>query len=247
MEKQKLFKISYVQGLINNLKENRGTDSYLKNRFEHDPNEILSSKTILISQKPELISPKKGKNFQFENSKIIFECYKKLTLVQASDVRLWTYLSHVDFWDYMMLRSSVSKITKPKRGEFILQHWFCYPLNAKNLLRNELSLLWWGAYLSYDSDRKDPYEMTKELFSMLDYTRTLLPSVQGRNRNFTQALLEFVLENFDLFRQYKESKVRFLMRKLNYIGGYTISTVFSKNEIKNIFKQYEEELRKITS
>jgi hypothetical protein len=51
--------------------------------------------------------------------------------------------------------------------------------------------------------------------------------------------LEFVIENPKLFESQKEAKIRFLMRKSNFLGGYKILSVLSKTEIKNIFKQQE--------
>ena len=101
--------------------------------------------------------------------------------------------------------------------------------------------------MTYDEGRKDPYELTKELFSMLDYTRTLIPGIQGRNKNFSWALLEFVLENEKIFSNYKENKIRFLMRKLNYVGGYKSLSSISKDEIKILFSNYTNELGTIKS
>ena len=51
---------------------------------------------------------------------------------------------------------------------------------------------------------------------MLDYTRHLLPGTQGRSNSFRHALLEFVIKNDKLFLKYKETKVRYLMRKVNF-------------------------------
>ena len=78
---------------------------------------------------------------------------------------------------------------------------------------------------------------------MLDYTRTILTGTQGRNRIFTHALLEFVVENPELFKSQKEAKVRFLMRKSNFLGGYKILPALSKAELKNIFNEQEQQLK----
>ncbi len=106
-------------------------------------------------------------------------------------------------------------------------------------------MLWWNVYLTYDERRKNPYELTEELFSMLDYTRHLLPGIQGRNRKFVIALLEFVIENPVVFDKYKEAKVRFVMRKANYLAGYKSFTALEKDDIKMILKKYKDELDRI--
>jgi hypothetical protein len=50
-----------------------------------------------------------------------------------------------------------------------------------------------------------------------------------------------------LFSKYKESKVRTLMRKVNYLGGYKNYGNLSKKELEQIFLNYKAELETITS
>ena len=46
-----------------------------------------------------------GPETDFQNAKIVFEAFKnKLNPVQASDLRLWAYLAHVQHWEYMSHR-----------------------------------------------------------------------------------------------------------------------------------------------
>jgi hypothetical protein len=238
METQKIFRTSYVAKLINTLKESNG-DDYLSDDFAYSKEGEIPNIEIKVKQS-ELILPEGGHLNDFENSKIVFGSYPFLNPVQATDPRLWTYLSHVTYWKYMKARRPIEEQPSSKRVDYILEHWFVRP-SAESLLRNDISLLWWVSYLTYDESRKDPYELTSEAFSMLDYTRHLLPGTQGRNRDFTHALLEYVIENRDLFKDYKESKVRFLMRKANNIAGYKVFPGLSKAEIKNIFENYKEE------
>lgn len=243
MQYQKLFRSTYVQKLKSNLRSN-GTEVYSLPHFVYEEKEVFENTTIL-TEYPELILPEPGDNHDFENAKIIFDTYKDMTPVQATDVRIWTYLAHVTYWEYMQKRRPVNDQPVDKKVSYILQHYFIETLNSKNLMRHDISLLWWAAYLTYDSDREDPYQLTEELFSMLDYTRQLLPGTQGRNRNFVQALLEFVIENKEVFKNYKESKVRFLMRKANYVSGYKNFPALPKGTIKIIFRQYINEIEKV--
>ena len=243
MNYQQLFKSTYVEKLKSELKNN-GSEAYLNARFDYNKKEVFENTTIL-TENPELILPEAGNNHDFDNAKIIFDIYRSMTPVQATDVRIWTYLSHVTYWEYMQKRRSVDKQPEQKRTGYILQHYFIDTLNPNNLMRHDISLLWWAAYLTYDPDREDPYELTEELFSMLDYTRNLLPGTQGRNKNFVHALLEFVIENKEVFKNYKASKVRFLMRKANFVSGYKNFPSIPKGAIKTIFRQYINELEGI--
>lgn len=243
MIKQKLFRNGYVADLTDDLKKGIWK-RYLDNKFKYTERAIIPNIEIRVNS-PKLIYPKRGNLYNFENSKNIFEAYKTLNPTQATDIRLWTYLSHVTYWRYMRIRRPVEKQPKKGRVNYILTHWFIQRVNARNLLRHDISLLWWVPYLTYDKKQKDPYVLTKEAFSMLDYTRHLLSGVQGRNKIFAHALLEYVIENKTLFKNYKEARVRFLMRKVNFLAGYKVFPALSKNEIKRIFEQYRPETKNI--
>lgn len=239
MDNIKLFTTAYISDLKNNLKY---SDKYISENFIFDESKILINPLIKTNY-PELIFPEKGNLHNLQNSKIIFEGYK-MTPLQATDARIWTYLTHVTYWKYMRKRELVEEVEKENRKDYILTHWFVERIHPAFLFRNNISLLWWVAYLTYDSERENPYELTEEAFTMLDYTR-LLPGEQGRNRNFVHALLEFVIENKELFEKYKAEKIRFLLRRSNYIGGYKIIPSLEKEEIKKIFGKYKKPLENI--
>jgi len=245
MNPQKIFTQNFIRKLRTALSRNKATELYTKKEFKFELADILTNPRISSLESVNLLMPTGKENFDFENAKIIFEAYKSLTPTQATDIRFWTYLAHVPFWNYMKKRFPIEKQPQKKRGEYILEHWFIDGVSPRNLVRHGISLLWWGTYLTYDSNKKDPYELTRELFSMLDYTRTLIPGTQGRNKNFSHALLEFVLENKEIFSQYKEGRVRFLMTRANYLGGYKILPDLSKAEIKGVFKRYTKEIQEV--
>lgn len=247
MIKQKLFSRHYIGSLQKAIDNKTSISSYTNDLFEYKNIYILENPQILVPNSIEPIIPENGNNHDLDNCKIIFEAMKDMNPIQATDYRIWVYLTHVPFWSYMIKRRSVEKQPESKRREYIIRHWFIDGVSAKNLLRNDISSFWWCGYLTYDNNRKNPYELTEELYSMLDYTRHLLPGKQGRNKEFVHAILEFVIENKSLFSTYKEEKVRFLMRKSNYIAGYKIFASLSKVQIKSIFLSYCHEIGKIDS
>lgn len=169
-----------------------------------------------------------------------------MSIMEATDARIWTHLAHVTFWPYMLKFRSASEQPKGSQAKYILRHYFVNSVNSKNLLLNDISLLWWGAHLTHDPDYiKDPFWLTAELFSMLDYTRHLLPGSQGRNRNFALAVLQYVAQNKDAFVTYKEAKIRFIMRKCNFIAGYKLFPILSRPEIVEVIASYRDEIDKI--
>jgi hypothetical protein len=202
----------------------------------------LENPNVKIPEKIEFINPNDDKDANFRNSKKLYEALSGVTPSQAADERLWAYMTHVEFWDYMRSVRPPEDIDASKRSKYIVQHWFVDGSTQKDLTRNDISTLWWGAYLTHDKEREDPYELTKELWSMKDYTRSLLGGIQGRQHDFTKGLLEFVIEHPDIFADYKEGKVRFLMREANYAGGYKNFRSLSRGDIKAFFAKYTNEL-----
>lgn len=238
---QRLFRSTYIESLVKDLRDRGVYHKYLKNTFDYDVSQVIE-KTTVKTDSPALLIPKDGNMYDLENAKIIFDAYRDMNPMDATDVRMWTYLSHVTYWDYMRVRRPIEKQPDNKKAEYIISHWFIDSLSPVKLLRHDIAMLWWNVYLTYDDTRKNPYEFTEELFTMLDYTRHLLPGIQGRNKNFVHALLEFVIESAPLFAKYKESRVRFVMRKANYLAGYKSFTALSKDDIKSIFSKYKKEL-----
>jgi len=221
---------------------------YLASGVSFHPTNIMKNPQLGSPEdsKIALVMPKETDEFQFKNSQIIYEHFKDMNATQATDARIWSYLTHVTFWEYMSELRPIGQQPADKQGNYILRHYFLDPVNAANLVLNDISLLWWGAHLTYDAENeKDPYWLTKELFSMLDYTRHLLPSIQGRNTTFVKAVLNYVVDNRSLFKVAKEAKVRFIMRKCNFVAGYKVFPILSRHEIVGIMNQYIQEIKAI--
>jgi len=247
MPYQKIFKTGYIEKLAYKLAEG-DLQSYQKKDLDFAESELLTNENLNIEKQSDLKIGNFLSGNEFENSKTFFEAYKFLTPEQASDARFWTYLTHVTYRKYMQKKRLpkwlFKELEREKSVRYILQHWFIYPLNAKNLLRNDMALLWWGTYITFDPNRKDPYELTKELFSMQDYTRHFETRL-GRNYVFVRGFLDFVITNKKLFSKYKEAKVRFLMRTMNCTGGYKLISSLSEEEVKNLLGKYTNDLEKI--
>lgn len=247
MPNQIIFKSNVLVKLVSDLKKNKIDNGYFGHGLKFDEDDVWEVPGFAAPETLSLNLPDGSRKYDYENAVQIFEAYKHLTWTQATDARFWTYLTHVTCWDFMKKRSPADRVEQSKRSEYILRHYCVIPVNTVRLLLNDISLLWWGAHLTYDEKRKDPYELTKEAFSMLDYTRHLLPGIQGRNRPFAHAVLEYVSENKELFAKSKEAKVRLIMRKCNYVAGYRVFPSLTKDEIKEILTKYEGDIAAISS
>lgn len=235
MGKQLIFKDKYVQSLKNNL----NVDFYKANEFVYDKKQVLMLANI---EKTEGLVDKLDINDDCITAIAIFEAFKKLEPIQASDERLWVYLAHADFYPYMVKRwNAVRKGTAKEEKEYILEHWFLKSSSQGSLLRNWLSSLWWGVYLSFDESRSDKYELTRLFFRQLDFvTRTMGAEKFGRHKEAVIGILEFIKENEELFKTKFEAKTRFIARHINFIGGVKPISYYERNFFKS-------ELEKVSS
>lgn len=215
MEKQQIFKEKYLL----KLKDEIDIDKYRSNEFVYDKKQTLMMPNI---NKPDGLLSKLNHQNDIETAVAVFEAFKNLEPIQASDERLWAYLSHVDLYPYMIKRWSdvyTGKASKPEN--YICDHWFLESTVQSNLLRHAISGLWWAVYLSVDENRgENKYELTKILFRQLDFpTRTLGTYKLGRHKEAVIGILEFIQENELLFKKNFEDRVRFITKHLNLIGG----------------------------
>ncbi len=247
MENQRIFRKSYCDALKARVKDASFITFYESDEFEYNENQVLISPNIKTLNSIDLREPDEKLPYDFENAKILYEKYKDLTPLQASDVRLWAYLSHVQFYKYVRKRwPNVKTVANPKK--YILEHWFIETPSQGNLIRHSLAGLWWNAYLTYDDTRKDPYELTKELYKQLDIaTRTLTTYEAGRHKELVHGVLEFIIENPILFATARETKTRHITRYINIIGGTKPLGFFSKDYFKALIKQTKPEIEKVKS
>jgi len=241
MKRVKVYTNSYIDQLDQRLQNKDVVSLYIDGKSPVCTDADMKDTILEIESFPNLSVDKK----EFENAQILYEAFEGMNLTLASDLRLWAWLAHVPFMDYMSKRWPVGEQEETKRPGYVARHWFVKSQTSGSYMDHGIAMLWWGAHVTHDLERDNPFELTKELFSMLDYTTTIFGEL-GRSSNFIHAVLEFVIENPELFKSQKEAKVRFIMRKMNYVGGYKILSNLPKNDIKNLLEQYRTAIEVIT-
>ncbi|MBS1579110.1 MAG: hypothetical protein JST29_05670 [Bacteroidetes bacterium] len=229
MAKQSIFKEKYVQTL-----KNVNVEFYKSNTFVYDKKQVLMLPNVeqtfgLLDKLLQNVNDDCGNAIQ------IYEAFQKLEPIQASDGRLWVYLSHVDLYLYMVKRWNAVHDNTAKGGkEYILEHWFLSSSAQSSLMRHALAGLWWSVYLSVDESKSDKYELTKILFRQLDFpTRTLGTYKLGRHKEAVIGILEFIKENEQLFKSKFEDKTRFITKHLNVVGGVKPISYYDRNFFKS--------------
>lgn len=229
MAKQPIFREKYVS----KLKSDLNIEFYKSNEFVFDKKQILTLPNI---EHTEDLAEKLLQNINDDcgNAIIIYEAFQMLEPIQASDERLWSFLSHVDLYSYMVKRwNAVRDDTANVGKQYILDHWFLNSSAQGNLMRHAISGLWWSVYLSIDKNRADKYELTRILFKNQTFrTRTFGNYRLVRHKEAAIGLLEFCLENESLFSNF-EKEHQVLTEHLNKIGGVKPISYYDRNFFKS--------------
>lgn len=171
MSKLKVFKSRYDQELKDSIKDN--TKFYLGYNDYALPNEENGTLTSNIEISDDVPILSASPDDDINDAIKVFE-YLPIDETAASDPRLWSYLTHVTFKNYVSNRwpiandDNIEKTTKK-----IEERWFTSG-NARSLRRNAISRLWWGARLTVAPWEHDGYFDILEDADRYKYTRVLM-------------------------------------------------------------------------
>lgn len=244
-----IFKSSFVNGLRSSIRPN--LNKYLRDAPWIGDVGTKASREMSTSVEPSeplhLELPVDGDLKDLENTIRMHKSLRSLSPLQARDPRLWTRLSHVDFWQYMRLRWQVEKhMPKPDKAiRFVEARYFVSQSQSRALLRNGIARLWWIAHVSCDPERENPYELTSVLLSTLDITQQILERGMGRASNIIKGFLEFLLRNSSTLLtggDANRTRIRRLAKFLNMYGGVCILDCLTQAEIMDLL---EKELSRI--
>ena len=182
--------------------------------------------------------------FDLENTRTVYTALRHLTPLQASDPRLWTYLTHVAHWEYMRKRWPIEHyLGKQRLRENVQERYFFMADRSRALIRNGMARLWWYGYCSYDETRTDPFELTTALLKNLDVTQSILERAFSRNTNVTKAILGVLLDREKSGQGfYLREKVRDLAKYIVQIGGVTIIDALDEPELRELVVEKIEQL-----
>jgi len=225
----KFFSAFYVDKLYRQVAATENFDNYLEDQFPFEEKYAKGPTGIFIDPNMRL-NPEKS---DFENSIVLYETLNGLTEVQASDERLWTYLTHVHFWNYMQKRWSIEDSKTPISR--IRERYFLRNLSLESLTRNGLSRLWWYAHITYDVNRKNKYELLETLLQRQDLVVGITERAIGTNKKIRTGLLEYLRDNPSIASN--ENLTRELIKALNLYGGVKMLPMLEIAEIKAVLSK----------
>lgn len=206
--------------------------NWIHERFENK-NIVMPSRTTI--DKVQLVIPEsKLRHFDMDNIRIIHDSLKILHTHQATDERIWTYMTHFTYREYMLKRWPAGSVSLIRERYFV-------NTPTRGLVRNGISRLWWYGHLTYDSSFSDPYTLTETLMDEQDIALQLIDRTFSRNNAFLKNILR-VLTDYKKTHGKKADRddLRKLYVAINQIGGAQLLDFYDYNSIEKIVLSYIE-------
>ena len=178
--------------------------------------------------------------YDFENAKIIYELFKDMSPMDANDERIWIRLTHDHFHKYIVKRwMTGSRSVKDIRR--VITERFFYKGDAQAArVRNGISRLWWIAHLTVnlgEENNEKRWALTKAICESQDFITSILERRLGSYSNVRIGILEFYLENKELFGSSKSKKIQTLLKDINNYGGVSLLSLMEKKEVKELVSE----------
>ena len=235
-----------IHDIPTNAEKYSTNENWLPEYFGSTENYYKMSKTVDVGRFIPAYTPGKKSDEQKSlddliNTRLLYDAFKGLTPLQASNKYMWTYLCHAvpEYRDYIR-----DRWMQEERENTIENRYF---VTSANSLRNDnaLSRWWWYGYLTYDSNNSNHYALTEILLT----NQTICTDVMDTfNRmNFTRmkgvllAIKQFKDEldnNEGITEYFRECK-----KYLNHYGAVTTLEFLTSEEIQKLAYDYMNKLR----
>lgn len=250
---QTIFTRAYTEKLKEDLRSGSSIDNYLGSKDMILPSDATLQSTLTVSGKPPVLDPSIGGDA--DNAIKLYEYLYNLDKTQASDKRLWVYLSHVTFKEYTQKRWSIgieksdieqNPDARKKAVDMIEDRWFVAG-SARSMRRHSIARLWWAACLTDSPWVKDPeffgelqsadrYIYTRILFSNQDVLQQILERKLGWSDRMLIAILEYLRRNPSLADR---EHFRELIKEINLVLGYRKINTLSLQDLLEVMKTAE--------
>ena len=174
----------------------------------------------------------------FESAVALFEAYPNLTPLQASDKDFWTYLTHVDLFEYVQYRYPKVKEENFDNVNYVLNHWF---YSSDWIKVHPIASLWWYAHLTINDSHKDKYKYTRFFFCSYEFRTNFVQYSIARHKEAVFGYFDFLIKNPEIIEQSFKARNRFITKYLNKLGGTrllsTLPREFFTSELTKIKPQ----------
>lgn len=221
MATQKTFTDSYASSLNEKVSRGDNLQLYLNNEFVIDESQtqwvggLVQPESLLDNM---LNYSDKSQDLQAAIT--LYESFRQLRPVVASEKPFWIYLGHADLYPYMHKRflNDVTRILQkdPTKSSAILNRWF-FP---REFVRNHLAGMWWDVKCTMDETDSDPYIYTRTLFKYYDMRSMNFANYKMfRNKAQVKGILKGIGEHPEIFETYSKERIRYVTKYFNRLGA----------------------------
>lgn len=213
----------------------KGDKEKIREIFSNSENVLESSFEFECE---ELVLESVDPDASIKNIQIIWESLRGLSITEAENEKVWVALENTYYLDYHL--DQLKMITGKKKEASITSRTIFNNGNKRSLMINNISILWWIAYYTYDERLEDPYYYTKRFLSgsyrgnAVAYFSSNLVSNKEIVLGTLEAICELIDENKMIENRFSYSNAN---KILNLVGGVVVLDFLSKEEIKNIVKE----------
>jgi hypothetical protein len=200
-------------------------------------NGAVMESRLQADEPPKLEIPHDGLLCDAENVRRIYGWLHRLTPVEASDPRLWTYLTHGPYTNYVAARWPIDAGSNVI--DRIRERYFLEGEGLASLVRNSVARLWWFGYLTRDTNQPDPFELTDVLLSLQDIQMAFLERAIGRSPRILQGALrlwkKLLSERGEIPKQ--GTVVQQWARLIRLHGGVMLLDALPDKQLQNLLWQ----------
>lgn len=242
--KQKIFKTKIVDKLEEDIIVNKEyylnmdeNPTWLIDMFRESGNNNFEVSSKIEVEPFELVLG--GPETDKQNARIIYSNLKELKPVQAVSTELWTYMTHIQFPQYMASRWKIKDNENEKKLKEVIKQRFFAIRGSKGVIRNGIARLWWAGYWGYDENREDHFELVDIILDKQEIYEHISERSYNRNKNILIAALEAIKEN----DMYSRDPSRALFKKINSYGSDKHLDALDLDTAKEMVAELVEEIK----
>ncbi len=178
---------------------------------------------------------------EVENVVSVYESLQCLSLQQAADERIWTFLTHITAKDYVSERWNNIPEDDKKAEKYILDHYFTS--SARGLIRgNAIARLWWMGYIASRFQANELKKTLNILMEKSDVRANLLerPSL-SMSREVFNGIIRLLGTEKEKNEIYDRENFRSVMKVLNQKGGRIMLNMLDEKQVDELFENIKKE------
>ncbi len=223
----------------------RESDAWIEDYFGHS-SYYKTSKSVNVNSFVPCFSPGTKTDAQkaeedLINTRLMYDAFKSLSPLQATNRLMWTYLCHADdnCRKYIIDRWMMTERENTIRKRFFVRG------NSDLLNDNALARLWWYGYLTYDEKNANHYELTEILLMNQTICTDIIDTMNRMNFNRLKGVLLAIKDMRDEVgdKEGMTNYVRTANKLLNHYAASTTMEMLTSEEIKDIYLGYLKKAR----